>query len=139
MFEFKDFIDSLEDNLASYDGEHDDFINYCPKLFNLLCNIFSDNDISHEIRYKMSLAIAYFVVPEDVVPENVFGPIGYVDDIYMSVLMINEVIGLRGIEFIKKHWDYYEDIQLVLNECLEQSEKLLNDEEKKETLKFVGL
>ncbi|GAA5818233.1 MAG: conserved hypothetical protein [Methanobrevibacter sp. CfCl-M3] len=136
--ECKDFIDALEENLNFYDGEYDDFINYCPKLFNLLCNMFSDEEISLGIRYKISLAIAYFVIPKDVIPEDTFGPYGYIDDIYISVRMLNEVIDLKGQGFVEKYWDYHEDILLVLNECIEQTEKLLNEDIKKEILKFVG-
>jgi uncharacterized membrane protein YkvA (DUF1232 family) len=139
MMVFKDFIDSLEENLESYNGEYEDFISYCPKLFNLLCNIFSDKEISPEVRCKVSLAIAYFVVPDDTIPENVFGPYGYIDDIYISVYMLKEVIAIEGYEFLEKYWDYYENLRLVINECIEQIEKILDQEEKEEILKFIGL
>jgi len=139
MDEFKDFITSLKENLESYGGEYDDFINYSPKLFELLCNIFLDKEISPKIRYKISLAIAYFVVPEDKIPEKVFGPYGYIDDIFVVVYILKELIEINGIDFIKKYWKSYSDVNLVLNECEQQTEALLNPEEKKEILKFLCL
>ena len=37
--EFRDFYDTLRDNLDNYTGEYESFIDYGPKLFKLLCDL----------------------------------------------------------------------------------------------------
>lgn len=36
--DFKDFYDTLKDNLDSYEEEYDSFIDYGPDLYKLLCS-----------------------------------------------------------------------------------------------------
>ena len=61
------------------------FIDYGPELFKLLTEILNEKEIDSEIRLKVSAAIAYFVTPYDIIPEQIYGPFGYVDDIFISV------------------------------------------------------
>lgn len=68
---FKDFYDTLLDNLDSYSGEYASFIDCGPNLFKLLCNLL-DHDISKELRSDICSAIAYYVVPMDIIPEQVY-------------------------------------------------------------------
>ena len=76
---FKDFYDTLIENLESYNGEYASFIDCGPNLFKLLCDLL-DQDIEQELRLKLCGAIAYYVVPMDVIPEQIYGPYGYIDD-----------------------------------------------------------
>ncbi len=82
---FKDFYDVLSDNLESFQGEYASFIDHGPKLFKLLTEILDEKDLTPNLRLQISAAIAYYVVPMDVIPEQIYGPYGYIDDIYITV------------------------------------------------------
>ena len=66
--DFKDFYDVLSDNLESYQGEYASFIDHGPLLFKLLTEVLDDKNINQDLRLEISAAIAYYVVPMDVIP-----------------------------------------------------------------------
>lgn len=50
MAEFKDFYDTLIENLNSFEGDYASFIDCGPNLFNLLCDLLSQKEIKKEMR-----------------------------------------------------------------------------------------
>ena len=125
---FKDFYDTLIENLESYNGEYASFIDCGPNLFKLLCDLL-DQDIEQELRLKLCGAIAYYVVPMDVIPEQIYGPYGYIDDIYMSVYALKEVASVYGYEFLQEVWDKDNDIKEVIEECYNKSVEVLEEDD----------
>ena len=136
--QFKDFYDTLVENLEAYNGEYASFIDCGPNLFKLLCDIL-DRDIKQEIRRDICGAIAYYVVPMDVIPEQIYGPYGYIDDIFMSVYALRQVADEYGYEFIQEVWEYDSDIKEVMDDCYEKSMDVLEDEEIEAILTYIGL
>lgn len=134
----KGFYDTLVENLDSYNGEYASFIDCGPNLFKLLCDIL-EYDINHDLRKDICGAIAYYVVPMDVIPEQVYGPYGYIDDIYLSVYVLRIVAEEYGYDFIQKIWDKPQYIKNVMDDCENKSLEVLKDEEIKSILTYVGL
>lgn len=136
---FKNFYDTLLDNLDSYNGEYAAFIDCGPNLFKLLCNLLEE-DINLEIRRDICGAIAYYVAPMDVIPEQIYGPYGYIDDIYMSAFVLKKVAEEYDYEFIQSVWDTPDiDIKEVIAECYERSLEVLEEEDIKAILNYVGI
>lgn len=134
---FKDFYDTLCENLETYTGEYESFIDYGPILFKLLCNLLNC-EIDKSLKLPICGAIAYYVTPEDVIPENVYGPYGYIDDIYLSAYVLKMVASIHGYELIQATSDVG-DIEEVINECEEKSLEILRDSEVKSILEYIGL
>lgn len=134
---FKDFYDTLIENLETYTGEYESFIDYGPVLFKVLCNLLNC-DVDKSLRLPICGAIAYYVTPEDIIPENIYGPYGYVDDIYLSAYVLNMVAEKQGFEFIQEV-SPVDDIEGVISECESKSRELLNDEEIKSIIDYIGL
>ena len=135
---FKDFYDTLIENLESYNGEYASFIDCGPNLFKLLCDLL-DYDIKKEIRLEICGAIAYYVVPMDVIPEQIYGPYGYIDDIFMSVYALRKVADEYGYEFLQEVWENDNNIKDVMDECYENALDVLEDEDIKAILTYIGL
>ena len=138
MSEFKDFYDTLIENLDGYDGEYAYFINCGPNLFNLLCNLLSQKEISREMRLEISAAIAYYVAPDDIIPEEIYGPYGYIDDIFVSVYVLRKVAKEFGYDFLQNLWKNETDVKEVMDDCYENSLDLLEDKVH-DILSYVGL
>ena len=136
--DFKDFYDALVENLESYNGEYASFIDCGPNLFKLMCDIL-EYDISQDLRKDICGAIAYYVVPMDIIPEKEYGPYGYIDDIYLSVHVLRIVGKEYGYDFIQKIWDKPQDILSVLEDCESKALEVLNEEQIKAILTYVGL
>ena len=135
---FKDFYDTLIENLDSYNGEYASFIDCGPNLFKLLGDIL-EYDISQEMRRNICGAIAYFVLPMDVIPEKEYGAYGYIDDIFLSVYVLRIVAEEYGYDFIQKIWDKPHDIKNVMDDCESKSLEILKENQIKAILTYVGL
>lgn len=135
---FKDFYDTLIENLDAYNGEYASFIDCGPNLFKLLCDLL-DQDINQELRLKICGAIAYYVVPMDVIPEQIYGPYGYIDDIYMSVYALRLVADEYGYDFLQDVWDNENDIKEVMDECFDKSKDVLEEDDIDAILSYIGL
>ena len=133
---FKDFYDTLIENLECYTGEYESFIDYGPALFKVLCDLLNC-DIDRTLRMPICGAIAYYVTPDDVIPEQVYGPYGYIDDIYLSSYVLKMVADVHGYEIIENISS--PEIKDVIDECESKSLEILNDEEIKSILAYIGL
>lgn len=134
---FKDFYDTLIENLETYTGEYESFIDYGPLLFKLLCNLLN-TEIDYNLKLPICGAIAYYVTPEDVIPENIYGPYGYIDDIYLSAYVLRMVGDAHGYEFIQSA-SPVGDIESIIKECESKSLEILKDDEIKSIIEYIGL
>ena len=134
---FKDFYCTLLENLENFDGEYASFIDCGPNLFKLLCDLL-DQDINTDLRLKICGAIAYYVVPMDVIPEQIYGPYGYIDDIFMSVYALRIVAEKYGYDFLQNIWGYDNNIKEVMDDCYEKSIEVLEEDDIKAILNYIG-
>ena len=133
---FKNFYDTLVENLECYAGEYESFIDYGPVLFKVLCDLLNC-DVDKSLRMPICGAIAYYVTPDDVIPEQTYGPYGYIDDIYLSSYVLKMVASKHGYEFIEEISS--PNIEDVINECESKSLEILSQEEIKSILDYCGL
>ena len=133
---FKDFYDTLIENLETYTGEYESFIDYGPALFKVLCDLLNC-DVDESLRLPICGAIAYYVTPDDVIPEQIYGPYGYIDDIYLSSYVLKRVADVHGYKFIANLSS--PNIEDVINECESKSLEILNEDEVKSILAYIGL
>lgn len=136
--QFKDYYDILRENLDSYRGKYDRFIDYGPEMYKLLTDILNEENIRPDTRLKICAAIAYFVAPFDVIPEQIYGPQGYVDDIYLCGYVINDLANSLGWDILEDAWQGDEELKEVLNESYSKSKEILG-EKTEEILIYVGL
>ncbi len=136
---FKEFYDALTENLDSYNGQYASFIDNGPKLYKLLSNLLMNYNkkLDSEDKMKINAAISYYVVPLDVIPESEYGPYGYIDDIYICVYVIKDLIEKYGYEEINQFWEEIDDLSEVVNESYEKTTILLDDTD--EILEYIGL
>ena len=110
--EFKDFYCTLVENLENYEGEYASFIDCGPNLFKLLCDVL-DEDIDKESRLQVNAAISYYVVPMDVIPEQIYGPYGYIDDIFISVYVLKKLAEKYSFDLLQEVWDRDSNVREV--------------------------
>ena len=139
MTEFKDFYCTLRENLENYNGEYASFIDCGPNLFKLLCDVLEEEILDKESRLEISAAISYYVVPMDVIPETIYGPYGYIDDIYISVYVLQRIADKYGCDLLQKVWSFNNDVKEVIQECYEKSAEVLDEDQIEAILYYVGL
>ena len=127
MAEFKDFYDTLIENLNSFEGDYASFIDCGPNLFNLLCDLLPQKEIKKDMRLEISAAIAYFVAPDDIIPEEIYGPYGYIDDIFISVYILRKVADALGYDYLQDLWKHDSNVKEIMDDCYDNSLELLED------------
>ena len=134
--QFKDFYDTLLENLDNYDGEYESFINYGPNLFKLLCDLLN-TDIDVSLRLPICGAIAYYVTPDDVISEQIYGPYGYIDDIYLASYVLKMVADKHGYDFLQQNSNF--EVEPIVKECEMKSLEILNKDEVDSIIAYIGL
>ena len=135
--DFKDFYDTLIENLETYSGEYESFIDYGPQLFKLLCDLLNC-DVDRSLKLPICGAIAYYVTPDDVISEAVYGPYGYIDDIYLSSYVLKMVAEFHGYEFLE-NVSATENLPEIISECESKALEILSDDEIESILDYIGL
>lgn len=138
MIEFKDFYDVLKENLKSFDGDYDRFVDNSPDLFLFLTDLLNISKIQSNDRLKIGAAISYFVIPRDVIPEQIYGPYGYVDDIFLCTFVIKELGKKYGYDSFNEVWKGNGKLEDIVNLCYNKSAQILEKDEIDEILKYSG-
>jgi uncharacterized membrane protein YkvA (DUF1232 family) len=125
----KNFADILKEHIGAYEGRHDDLIYLAPEFYRLLTNLLDDPRLPGRLRPLVSCAIAYFILPADIISEDIYGPYGYVDDILLSALVANAVRSVVGVDTILvENWGGEAEIVPLINEVLAKERDLIGDE-----------
>ena len=94
------------------------YILMAPDFFHLICRLMFDPRVPTIEKAKLGSAIAYFVSSVDVVPEELVGPVGYIDDVALAAYVLNSILNSIGPEVLEEHWagdgDVLENIQEIL-------------------------
>lgn len=128
----------LEKDISGYEGEFSDLIHQAPAFYRLMTRLLDDKDLPRDISPHIIAAIAYFILPEDIIPEDKFGPVGYVDDIYLCAFVANEIIEASGSnDIISRNWDGNRPATELIKEILDREEELLGNK-KERMMQYIG-
>jgi uncharacterized membrane protein YkvA (DUF1232 family) len=73
-------------------------------------------------------AVAYFILPTDAIPEDKYGPIGYIDDIFLCAFVADRVMKEAGSEdILSSNWDGKMPIVPLVKEILDREKELIGD------------
>jgi uncharacterized membrane protein YkvA (DUF1232 family) len=132
------FDQLLEREIGTYEGRHDDLIFQAPAFYRLLTKMLDDPMLPRRQRPLVIAAIAYFVLPYDVLPEEIYGPYGYLDDIFLSAFVADKVRKESGSEeILTGNWDGEADILALVDEILQRESELIG-EMKEKILRYIG-
>lgn len=134
----KSFDQLLQEDIAHYEGRHDDLIYQAPALYRLLTRLLDEPRLPRNLRQLVLATIAYFILPADIIPEELEGPYGYVDDIWLCAFVANKVGEAAGSEdILVTHWDGEGSISVLIDEILAEEDNLIGDK-RKLVLDYIG-
>jgi uncharacterized membrane protein YkvA (DUF1232 family) len=134
----KHFDDLLTEDIEQYEGRHDDLIYQAPAFYRLLVNTLDDPRLPRRLRGIILAAIAYFVLPVDVIPEEIEGPYGYIDDIFFCAWVGKKLAEKLGTDFLIENWDGESPVMPLIEDILSREPELLGNRFH-EILTYVGL
>lgn len=128
----------LEKDIEGYDGPHADLIHQAPAFYRLMSNLMSDRALPRKLWQLLIAAIAYFILPRDIIPEEVHGPAGYLDDIYLCALTADQVRQATGSdEILTRNWDGERPVMPLVQEILTREREIIGDKGK-DILGYIG-
>ncbi len=134
----KRFDAILEKDISGYDGEFSQLIAQAPALYKMMTRLLDDQALPRSMSPLVIAAIAYFILPEDIIPEEKYGPIGYVDDIYLCAFVANEVAKeSSSTEILARNWDGKVPIVNLVKEILDRENELIGDK-KDRIMQYIG-
>jgi uncharacterized membrane protein YkvA (DUF1232 family) len=135
----KSFSELLEEDVASYNGRHENLISQAPAFYGLMQNLLDDPDLPGRMRPIVLAALGYFVIPGDIISEELHGPAGYIDDIYVCSLVAEHIRReLKTEELLARNWQGSTPLPHLIQEFVSKEKDLLGDK-KGQILDFLGI
>lgn len=95
-----------------------------PDLFILLVRLVQDPRTPTRQKALLGVGIAYFISPIDFMPEAILGPIGYLDDIVLSVFVINQILN-SDRQLVLENWSGRGDVLTIVQDVTAKAEDLV--------------
>jgi len=124
----KEVDELLEENIAGYEGRYDDLIPQVPAVFRLMTRLLEDPRLPGKMRPLVVSVIAYFALSTDIMPEDLQGPLGYVDDLFYAAFIADRIRRQVGTdEVLTSNWEGNTGILSLVRHILEQEKALIGD------------
>ena len=128
----------LEKDISGYEGKFSQLISQAPAFYRMMTRLLDDRALPKEMSQLVIAAIAYFILPEDIIPEERYGPAGYVDDIYLCAFVANEVMKDSAMpDILARNWDGSVPVVELVREVLDREKELIGDK-KDRIMQYIG-
>lgn len=132
------FEDALRESLAHYAGPHADTVMLAPELYRCLTELLEDGRVHAEARGLICRAAAYFVVPFDVLPEEVHGAEGFLDDVYFALWTLDRLREELPAHVLEDAWEGEGLLTDLLDGELPRVRALLGAGDREQIHRYVG-
>jgi uncharacterized membrane protein YkvA (DUF1232 family) len=96
-----------------------------PDVFILLVRLTLDKNVPGPTRAMIGGALAYFVLPADLLPEAILGGAGYMEDLVLAAAVLSQAFGGELEPYARRHWSGPEDLRVVLRDLTQTGQALL--------------
>lgn len=116
------------DSKGALVGKTAGFLLLVPDVFILLWRLTSDSRVNGKDKVLLGSAVAYYVMPFDLLPEAILGPVGYLDDLVFGVFVLNKILGSVDASILREHWSGSEDVLVAIKRVLNAAEGLIGSD-----------
>jgi uncharacterized membrane protein YkvA (DUF1232 family) len=113
------------DSKGALVGKTAGFLLLVPDVFILLWRLTTDARVNGKDKVLLGSAVAYYVMPFDLIPEAIMGPVGYLDDLVFGVYVLNKILGSVDASVLREHWSGSEDVLDSIQNVLNAAESLV--------------
>lgn len=107
-------------------GKAAEFLMLVPDIFVLLWRLTIDRRVNAKNKALLGSAVLYFVIPFDLLPEALVGPIGYLDDLVFAVYVLNKVLMTTDPDTLRRHWSGRGDVLDTIRRVLKEADSLVD-------------
>ena len=109
-----------------------------PDFVHLVIRLGLDRRVPGELRTQAAAALAYVVLPFDLMPEGVIGPLGFADDLLLMVLVIRKLLASVPSEVVLSHWAGPVDLLRTIQGLLAIAEEMIGKRLWRRLQRIVG-
>ncbi|MBW2254775.1 MAG: DUF1232 domain-containing protein [Deltaproteobacteria bacterium] len=135
---FPDYAVQLRSAVEDYRGKRERSVRRAGDLFDFFARLFADPRVPRYARATVNAVLAYFVVPNDVLPEEEVGAFGLLDDLYVAAHAFRQLRRDVPPEVLLEAWHGEEDLDTVMAEAHADSRAELG-KRCREVLRMAGL
>lgn len=131
----------LTDWLASKHGRAFRFADQLlllPDLFHLMVRLGLDRRVPRELRIQAGSVLAYVILPLDLLPEAMIGPLGLTDDLLLIALMTRRLLASVPAEVVLSHWAGRSDLLLTIQELFDLADEMVGERIWKRLQRLIG-
>ncbi len=121
------YNDIIEKSVEGYQGRFHEVIENAPRLFRLFCNLLDDPRVPSGSRPVINGTLLYFIAPFDTLPEEICGPVGYLDDLFLSARALLRLEEQMGRHIIESNWEGERGLRDVIEELNEMSKEFMGN------------
>ena len=111
-----------------------DLLLFLPDLVVLLFRLMQDPRVPVGSKALAAVGVGYALSPIDLLPEIIFGPLGFVDDLVVVAAAASRVINHVHPDRVKAHWPGHGDVLDVVRRVTAWSESVVG----KTVTRFLG-
>lgn len=89
-------------------------INRMPDLYRFYTVLYADADLPRDARQTVSRVLAYFVVQNDVIPDDELGPIGFIDDVFVAAHAYRQLCRSCDADTLYEAWPADDDVDELM-------------------------
>lgn len=138
VFEAPDYAASLRRFVAGYRGSRERTVALAPEVFMFFARLLVDPRLPREARHVVTSVLAYFVAPDDVMPEAELGPLGLMDDLYAAAHAYRTLRRELPAELLRDAWQADTDIDEAMARVHTETRAELG-RRSKDVLRMAGL
>lgn len=137
-FEAPDYRAQIRRFVHGYAGAHQGAILRAGDVFDFYARLMMDPRVSGNSRTLVASVLAYFVVPDDVLPEADLGPYGMLDDLHLAAHVYRMLRRQLPREVLEDAWAEDDELEQVMDLVYSESRAALG-KLRKDVLRVAGL
>jgi uncharacterized membrane protein YkvA (DUF1232 family) len=99
-----------------------------PDVFVLMLRLLLDRETPGETRSLIGGALAYFVLPIDLLPEAFVGVGGFVDDLVLAAIVLSAVLSPELEDRARRYWSGSDELRSTLGDVVRTADSLLGED-----------
>jgi uncharacterized membrane protein YkvA (DUF1232 family) len=115
-----------------------DYLLLLPDFVHLIIRLSLDRRVPIEVRTQTAAVLAYIVLPLDLVPEALIGPVGFADDLLLAALMVRKLLIAVPPEVVLDHWTGPSELMQTIRRILDVAEEMVGSRLWSRLQRFVG-
>jgi len=104
-----------------------DLLLLVPDVFMLLVRLALDPQVPGATRGLIGGALAYFILPFDLLPEALVGALGYMDDLVLAAAVLTQALGPQLEPQARRYWSGRQELRQVLEDVVTAGQSLLGE------------